>query len=278
MLATFVIYLREGIEASMIVSILLAYLRASDQRRHFRDVYLGVAAAFVLITAGGVAAYLIIKDYESSQVKLYFETATYIIAAIALTGMTFWMQRHARTLSKELRARSDDALSGSARFGMAALAFQAVSREGLETMIFTLALVFAATPTGVSASHGALLLGGVLGLAVALAVAVALYRFGAKLNMGRVFRILGIVLMFFAAGLVVDAVQNFESLGWLTIGQHVLWDTGATLTQSSTWGDLAHSFLGYSDRPTALQGVVWVTYLALALTLFIRRGRQTKKA
>ena len=278
MLATFVIYLREGIEASMIVSILLAYLRASDQRRHFRDVYLGVAAAFVLITAGGVAAYLIIKDYESSQVKLYFETATYVIAAIALTGMTFWMQRHARTLSKELRTRSEEALSGSARFGMAALAFQAVSREGLETMIFTLALVFAATPTGASTSHGSLLLGGVLGLAVALAFAVALYRFGAKLNIGRVFRVLGIVLMFFAAGLVVDAVQNLETLGWLNIGQHVLWDTGAALTQSSTWGDLAHSFLGYSDRPTVLQGVVWATYLAVALTLLIRRGRRPTKA
>lgn len=276
MLATFVIFLREGIEASMIVSILLAYLRASGNQRHFRDVYLGVAAAVGLITAGGTAIYFLIKDYENSRVQIYFETATYLLAAIALTGMTFWMQRHARSLSGELRTRSEAALSGSARFGMAALAFQAVSREGLETMVFTLALLFAATPLGGHAQRWGMLGGGALGLLCALAIAVALYRFGAKINLGRFFKVLGVVLMFFAAGLLVDAVQNFETLGWLRIGQHVLWDSGAALTQSSTWGDLAHAFFGYSDRPTALQGVVWLVYLGVVLTIFTRRARQAR--
>ena len=276
MLATFVIFLREGIEASMIVSILLAYLRASGNQRHFRDVYLGVAAAVGLITACGTAIYFLIKDYENSRVQIYFETATYLLAAIALTGMTFWMQRHARSLSGELRTRSEAALSGSARFGMAALAFQAVSREGLETMVFTLALLFAATPLGGHAQRWGMLGGGALGLLCALAIAVALYRFGAKINLGRFFKVLGVVLMFFAAGLLVDAVQNFETLGWLRIGQHVLWDSGAALTQSSTWGDLAHAFFGYSDRPTALQGVVWLVYLGVVLTIFTRRARQAR--
>src|SRR6202035_5198289 len=98
MIPTFVIFLREGIEASMIVAILLAYLDRIGQRRHFRDVFAGVAAAFVLITAGGIAPYLLIHRYSGSRTQQIFETVTYVLAAMVLTYMTFWMQRHARTM------------------------------------------------------------------------------------------------------------------------------------------------------------------------------------
>ena len=134
MIPTFVIFLREGIEASMIVAILLAYLDRSGQRRHFRDIYWGVAAAMVLVVAGGVAAYLLIHSYDGSRVQTIFETVTYLIAATALTYMTFWMQSHAMTLSRDLERRSEIALSKGSRTGIAALAFTAVGREGLETI------------------------------------------------------------------------------------------------------------------------------------------------
>jgi len=99
---TFVIFLREGIEASMVVAILLAYLDRTGQRHHFRTVYAGVAAALLLVTAGGVAAYLLVHRYEGSRFQTIFETVTYVLAAVVLTYMTFWMQRHARTMSGEL--------------------------------------------------------------------------------------------------------------------------------------------------------------------------------
>jgi high-affinity iron transporter len=141
-LATLIIFLREGVEASMIVAILLAYLNRTGQRAHFRDVFIGVAAALALAGGGGVAAYETIRSYDGSRVQTIFETATFLVAATVLTYMTFWMRNHARSLSKELRARAEAALDGRARWGLALLAFQAVGREGLETVVFTLAIIF----------------------------------------------------------------------------------------------------------------------------------------
>src|SRR5487761_576665 len=118
MAATLVIFLREGIEASMIVAILCAYLDRIGQRRHFGDVFAGVGAALLLATAGGAAAYFTIRTYSGSLVQALFETATYLLAAGVLTYMTFWMRNHSRTLSSELRARTDAALGSGARRGL----------------------------------------------------------------------------------------------------------------------------------------------------------------
>ena len=281
MIPTFVIFLREGIEASMIVAILLAYLDRTGQRRHFRDVLAGVGAAFVLIAAGGVAAYLLIDRYAGSRAQTIIETVTYVIAAAALTYMTFWMQSHARTITADLQQRSDAALSRGARVGMGVLAAQAVGREGLETMVFTLAIVFASRSQAPSANHSRwLLIGGVAGLAVAVALAYWIYRLGHRLNLARFFRVLGVVLMFFAAGLVADAVENLQQLGWLPAGEP-LWSTSSMVSESSTFGDLLHSLLGYSDHPSALQVTAWVVYFAASVTAFIRisrRGARNKPA
>ena len=278
MIPTFVIYLREGIEASMIVAILLSYLSQINQREHFRDVFMGVAAACVLIVAGGVAAYLLIDQYNGSNVQTYFETVTYLIAAAFLTVMTFWMHKHARTMSAELRARGEVALSKGNRFGLGVLAFQAVGREGLETMVFTLALVFAGSRQAPTPDHGRLLLVGALaGLALAFALAFAMYRLGAKLNLRRFFRVLGVLLMVFAAGLLADSVQNLQQLGWLPFGSHVLWNSSAALAEGSNFGDVLHQLVGYADHPTVLQGIVWVLYVALSVSIFISLSRAPKR-
>ncbi len=278
MIPTFVIFLREGIEASMIVAILLAYLDKIGQRRHFRDVFLGVAAAMVLVIAGGVTAYLVIKQYDGSTVQTVFETITFLVAAAVLTYMTFWMQSHSRTMSADLQRRSEEALNGKARFGLGVLAFQAVGREGLETMVFTLAIVFASTTQAATPSHGrSLLLGAVLGLALALAIAYVIFKLGRRLNLGLFFRVIGVILMVFAAGLLADAVENMQELGWLPFLEHSLWNTSSFLSEDSSLGDLFHSLLGYADHPTVLQVLVWVTYVSVSVTLFIRMGRNARR-
>ncbi len=272
-IATFVIFLREGIEASMIVAILLSYLDKIGQRQRFRDVVWGIASAFVLIVAGGIAAYVLINHYNGSNVQAYFETSTYLLAAGFLTAMTFWMSKHARTMSSELRERSDAALSKGSRWGVGLLAFQAVGREGLETMVFTLAIVFANSHQGPAPRGNLILLGAGLGLAVAMGIAVAIYRLGAKLNSKIFFRVLGVALMIFAAGLLADAVENLQNLGWLPFGTHVLWNTSGAITEGSNLGDVLHSLVGYADRPTVLQGVVWLVYLVVCVGLFITLGK-----
>jgi len=259
--ATFVIFLREGIEASMIVAILLAYLDRMGERRHFRDVFLGVIAALALMLVGGVVAYLTIRNYAGSRAQTIFETVTYLVAAVVLTYMTFWMRDHAMTLSQELRDKTTEALDGRARWGLALLAFQAVGREGLETMVFTLAIVFA------TSAHGAII-GGAFGMVASLAMAVAMYRLGKHINIGLFFRVVGALLMVFAAGILVDAVQNLQELGWVTILTHPMWNTAHVLSQDSTLGDIFHSFFGYADHPTVLQGLVYIVYLGVAIGAF----------
>jgi high-affinity iron transporter len=271
--ATLVIFLREGVEASMIVAILLAYLDRSGNRRYFRDVYLGVGAALLLAAGGGVAAYETIRSYDGSRTQTIFETGTYLLAAAVLTYMTFWMRNHARGLSAELRARADAAMTKGARTGLALLAFQAVGREGLETVVFTLAISF-------SASQHYALLGAVIGLVIALAIAFAIYRLGHRLNMGRFFATVGALLMVFAAGLLVDAIENLQELGWLPFGTATLWHTGGFLSEDGTWGDIAHSFFGYADAPTVLQLIVYVAYVGAALVAFfnVRARLHTARA
>lgn len=278
MIPTFVIFLREGIEASMIVAILLAYLDQARQRAHFKDVFFGVAAAIVLVIGGGVAAYLFVDRYSGSNVQTIFETFTFLLATAVLTYMTFWMQSHSRTMKADIQRRSQEALDGKARFGLAALSFQAVGREGLETMVFTLAIVFASTrQAATSLTGGALLIGAALGLALSLAIAYAIFKMGRRLNLGVFFRVIGIVLMVFAAGLLADAVENMQQLGWLPFLDHVVWNTTGFMSESSSIGDVFHSLLGYADRPTVLQLAVWVAYVAVATTLFVAIGLRSNR-
>ncbi len=272
MLATLVIFLREGVEASMIVAILLAYLSRIGRREHFRDVFLGVGAALVLATAGGAVAYQTIRSYAGSRVQTIFETVTYLAAAAVLTYMTFWMRAHARSLSRELRERAEGALDGRARWGLGLLAFQAVGREGLETVVFTLAIIFSTSAAGA-------LTGAAIGLAGALGIAFAIYRLGHRLNLGRFFTIVGVLLMIFAAGLLADAVENLQQLGWLPVLQSPMWHSAALLSEDSAFGDVLHSFFGYSDAPTPLQLLVYVAYLAAVVVAFLGlHARRTRGA
>jgi len=262
MLATFVIFLREGVEASMIIAILLAYLNRIGRRDHFRDVFIGVGAALILATAGGAVAYETIRSYDGSRAQTIFETATYLVAATVLTYMTFWMRKHARSLSKELRARTDAALDGGARWGLGLLAFQAVGREGLETVVFTLAIIFSTSAAGA-------LGGAIIGLACSLGIAFMIYRLGHKLNMARFFTVIGVLLMVFAAGLLADAVENMQQLGWLPVLDAPMWHSASLISEGSSFGDVLHSFFGYSDAPTPLQLLIYVGYLAIVVVAYL---------
>ncbi|HTZ09749.1 MAG TPA: FTR1 family protein [Acidimicrobiales bacterium] len=262
MVATFVIFLREGIEASMIVAILLAYLDRIGKRRYFVDVLAGVGAALVLAGAAGVTAYLTIHTYAGTTVQTVFETCTYLLAAVVLTYMTFWMRNHARTIAADLQARTEAAISTGERRGLFLIAFQAVGREGLETVVFTLAVVFS------SSAHGAVA-GGVAGLVVALGIAFAVYKLGKRLNVALFFKVVGALLMVFAAGLLVDAVEDMQSLGWIPSFGRPLWNTNGVLDEGSTLGDIVHTFFGYVGRPNVLEVVVWLGYVLLAVTAFL---------
>ncbi len=247
MLQAFVLYLREGIEASLVVSILLAALRQLGQTRQMRAVWTGVALAVLGSLAGGVVVYATAREYDGTRGQTIFETATYLVAVVVLTGMTFWMQKHSRTLKREITAQATAAGSG---FGLGLLAFTTVGREGLESAVFTLAFAF-------QTSAALLLLGGALGIAAALGLSWLIYHSGYRLDFRVFFRVMGVLLLIFAAGLVGDAVQNLQALGWLRIGTHPLWNTSRILSEDTPLGDLLHAFLGYAEAPTLLQALLY---------------------
>lgn len=278
MLATFIIFLREGIEASLIISILLTYLGKTGQERYRRDVFIGVASAIALTIVGGSILYLSVSTYSGSRFQTIFETMTFFVAAVFLTMMTIWMQRHARGLRGELTQQSEVAITKGGRFSMGLLAFQSVGREGLETMVFTLAILFAnshqaATPL----QNRFLLLGGVLGLAVAIGLAYAMFKLGTKINLGLFFKVLGTFLILCAAGLIADAVENLQRLGWVSIGNHALWNTSGIISENSNLGDVLHQLLGYAERPTVLQAIIYSLYLVTCVVAY-RRFAVVRKA
>src|SRR5947209_17719219 len=139
MVAEFVLFLREGLEASLIVSILFAALRQLGQTERFRAVWTGVILAVLASLLGGVVLYLTIREYDGSTFQTIFETITYLVAVVLLTSMTFWMQQHSRSLKKEITTRASVAGSG---FALGLLAFTAVGREAVESAVFTLAFAF----------------------------------------------------------------------------------------------------------------------------------------
>jgi high-affinity iron transporter len=268
MLAAFILFLREGLEASLIVSMLLAALRQLDQMKYARAVWIGVGAALLFALLSGVLLFTIVHAYANTVEQTIFETATYVVAVVLLTGMTFWMQSHSRTLKSEITAKARVASSGLA-FGL--LAYTFVGREGVETAFFTLAFAF-------QTNGWLLLLGGLLGLLASVALCVGVYRLGYRLNYRVFFRVMGLLLLFFAAGLLADAVQNVQELGWVTFGTTPLWNTGHLLAENSTLGDLLHSFVGYAEAPSVLQLTFYVVFLLVVGGFFFWITRKSSKA
>jgi high-affinity iron transporter len=262
--AAFVLFLREGLEASLVVSILLAALRQMGQLQQMRAVWIGVGLAVLASIAGGVVLYMTVREYDGSTFQTIFETITYLIAVGLLTFMTFWLQAHSRNLKKEIVTKVS--LSGSG-LALGLLAFSTVGREGLETAIFSLALAF-------QTSGMLLLIGAALGILAAVGLCWLIYRMGYRLDFRIFFRVMGIILLIFAAGLLADAVQNLQELGWLPLGLTQLWSTARFLSEDSTMGDILHTFVGYADAPTLLQTSFYLAYLAVAGTIFWRMTRK----
>jgi high-affinity iron transporter len=268
MLPAFILLLREGLEASLIVSILLAALRQLGQREQARAIWIGVGLAVLGSVIGGAIIYVTVREYADTTFQTIFETVTYLVAVVILTTMTFWMQRHSRTLKREITEKATAAGSG---FALGLLAFTTVGREGLEASVFALAFAFQ--------TNGLLwLTGAALGVAAAVALSWAIYRMGYKLDYRLFFRVMGVLLLIFAAGLLADAVQNIQELGWVSVGSVHLWSTAHILSEESVLGDTLHAFLGYAQAPTALQLTLYLVYLAIFGGYFWRMTRKPQIA
>ncbi len=269
MLPSFVIFFREALEASLIVGIILAYLHRIGRADRAASVWLGVASALLVDGAVAAVSFHVIHQYDGSRIQAILEGSTYLVATAMLTYMSFWMKEQSRGIQRELEARVAAAVTSSSMLAMALLAAITVGREGLETAFFTLAISLRAQPLP-------LLSGAALGVLAGLGVSYWIYRLGRRAPLGIFFNVLGVLLLLFGAGLLADAVESFQSIGWLGFLQTAVWHSGRILPESSALGDILHSLLGYADSPSVLQVLTYASFLVLSVTAYLRIGKGSR--
>ena len=245
MLFSFLVTLREGIEIALVVTILLGYLRKIDQKRHFRQIWIGVGGAIALAVAFGAVLEITSREL-SGRVLEAFEGFTMLFAVAVLTWMVFWMKRQSAGISSELRHQIDGALSGGSVLALTMLAFSSVAREGFETTLFLFA---GSTKT----SGTQFLLGGLIGFVIAAACGVVIYYGAAKLPLKQFFLASGVVVIVLAAGLLSNALNSLQGAAILTNLGTRPWDFENSLSMTSTLGKFLHTVLGYDAAPAMAQ-------------------------
>jgi len=215
MVAALLIAFREGLEAALIVGIVLSYLKKIGYKRQ-AAVWWGVASAVTVSVVAGVALQALGVAFEGRGEEL-FEGITMLLAAGVLTWMIFWMQRQGRSIRAELEADVRQAVTSGSRWALFALAFVAVVREGIETALFLTAAAFSATPAQT-------LIGGGLGLALAVAVGWLLFVVSVRLDVRAFFRVTSVLLILFAAGLVAHGVHELQEAGVVPVVVEHVWD------------------------------------------------------
>ncbi|HEU0207155.1 MAG TPA: iron uptake transporter permease EfeU, partial [Pseudolysinimonas sp.] len=267
MLANVLIGLREGLEAGLVVGILVAYLNKLDRRDVLPKLWIGIAAAIALSL--GVGAVLTFGPYGLTTTAQEALAGSLSIAAVGLvTWMIFWMARHARHLKGELQGRLSTALAGSA-VAIVVLGIVSIGREGVETAVFIWASI---------ASSGQALLGSIgalLGILASVVVSYLIYRGFVRINLSRFFFWTGLFLVLVAAGVFAYALGDLQEAGVLPDGP-AAYDLHAVIPPSSWYGTLLGGLFQFKADPSWLQVVGWLGYTVVVLTLFLRATRGTK--
>ena len=261
MLPTFIIGLREGLEAALIVGIIAAFLIQRGERKALRPMWYGVGLAVALCT--GVA--LALEALDQSLPHKQQEGLATILALLAVAGVTYmvvWMKRHSRELKGSLEASAENALVLGSAWALIGMAFFAVLREGLETAVFLLAVFGNSEEPAVTGT------GAVLGVGLAVALGYAIYKGGVRINLSRFFRFTGFVLVLVAAGLLASAVHTGHEAGWIDVLQAQAFDLRWLVAPGSFRAALLTGMLGLQPVPTLGETLAWLLY-AIPMSLYV---------
>lgn len=273
MLPAFLLALREGLEAALIVGIVLGVLRKLGHNREQVSVWQGAVAAIAVSLVAALLLYAVGLGMEGAAEQI-FEGVTMLLAAAILTWMIFWMQTQGRRINRELETGVRQAVSGmggnKGHWALFSVAFIAVLREGIETALFLTATTF-------TAGGQATLLGALLGLSVAAALGYILFATTRQLNVKRFFQVTSGLLILFAAGLVAHSIHEFNEVGWIPAVIEHLWDTNGLLDEKSSLGLILKALFGYNGNPSLTEVLGYVVYWA-ALIFGMRRLPQALTA
>ena len=272
MLPTYLLSLREGLEAALIIGIVLGAVNKIRRTDLVPTVWLGALTAIgvsiltaIILTSFGMS----LEDPGEA----IFEGITMLIAAGILTWMIFWMGKQARFLKSELEAGVNKAAASAGKRAVFWLAFVAVVREGVELAIFITAAFFAGSRDGLSSDIIQTLVGTILGVGTAALLSWTLFATTVRLDLRRFFQVTGFLLILFAAGLVAHGVHEFNEVGWIpSIIEHV-WNVDAVISESSLAGQLLQTLFGYNSSPALTEMITYGLYLAIVSILWRRENR-----
>ena len=265
MLPSFLLSLREGLEAALIIGIVLGALRKMNRAQYSSQVWWGAISAIGVSILAGLLLFGLGATLEGAAEEI-FEGITMFLAAGVLTWMIFWMQRQARTIKSELEAEVRRASTKTGSWALFSLAFLAVVREGVELALFLTATSFAAGATQTWS-------GALLGLAASALLGWMLFASTVRLNLRAFFQVTGVLLILFAAGLVAHGVHEFNEAGWIpAIIEHV-WDTNFILNEASLAGELLKALFGYNGNPSLTEVLAYLVYFA-AIVVGLKRSNQ----
>jgi high-affinity iron transporter len=263
--------LREGVEVALIMAIVLAYLVRTGNGAEAGKVWLGAGSAALVSLVAGVVIFSTVGEFGEPYEQI-FEGATLLVACGVVTWMLFWMRRQSRAIKGELESRLARRVGEGAGIGLVVLAFSSVIREGLETAIF---LVGQATSAAKGSQDGAasVLVGALAGLAIAASLGLGMYRGSRRLDLRRFFSWTGITLVFIAAGLLASASHEFIEIGAIGVGTRTLYDLSGVLPDDAGIGQFLHAIMGYSATPAITTAVLYLGYLVVVLTAYLRPSR-----
>lgn len=262
LLSNALIGLREGLEAALVVVILVAFLVKTDRRWALRHVWTGVAVAVGLSVALGALLTFGTRQLSFETQELIGGGAS-ILAVAFVTAMVFWMRTAARTISGELKGKLDQALSVGG-WAVALVGFLGVGREGLETALFFYASVQTAGSSTVQP-----LIGFVLGIGVAIGLGILIYRGAVRINLSKFFRYTGIALIVVAAGILSYGIHDLQEAAFLPGLNSLAFDVSGTIPPDSWYGTLLKGTVNFTPNTTWLQAIAWTTYMAVVMTLFL---------
>lgn len=263
LLAPFLIMLREGLEAALIVGIIAGYLRQTGRSAWLPAIWVGIFLAIALSLFVGAALQFASGEFPQ-KAQEFFEAAVGAIAVVVLTSMVFWMRKAGRTLGGELRRSIDDAIgSPGTAWALIGMAFFAVAREGLESIFFLLAIFQQTSGPGA-------VLSALAGVAVSVVMGLAFYYGGIRIDLRRFFRWTGIVILIVAAGLLSSVLRNLHEAGIWNLLQARAYDLTDILPVSSVTGAILGGVLNYHDARAVGEVIVYVTFLVVSLYLFLR--------
>jgi high-affinity iron transporter len=265
MIAAVLLAFREGLEAALILGIVLSVLRRFGRQDQARFAWLGAGLAAVVSLGAGIGLYTLGTSFEGKAEQV-FEGLTMLLAAGVLTWMIFWMSRQGRAIQTEVQKNIGRAAEHDGRWAIFSLAFLAVVREGIELALFLTAATFTATAA-------ATLVGGLVGLGLAALAGWLIFATTAHLDVRAFFRVTSVLLIFFAAGLVGHSVHEFNEAGIIPALVDPVWNVNSVLDDSSGVGQLLQALLGYNGNPSLTEVLAYVGYW-VAVLLALRHSRR----